>query len=165
MSIGHLNTTSSWDKLLNEVKHEFDLWGIRADLPYKGDSVRAKEVTIYYTKNGQTHPLTCKEFSSYSNGAERNLCALREVVRSLRLMDQRGIGHVMAQAAKNLLALPEGLQPDDPHYILGIRPEMPDELKSHCYREAVKYYHPDKQTGNREMLEKVMAAGKALELS
>ena len=100
------------------------------------------------------------------NAPERNLCAIREVVRSLRLADQRGIGLVMAQAAKSLLALPEPVEPGDPDYVLGVRKETPSAVKKAAYRELVKMYHPDTPvTGNRERYDRIRAAAEALGLA
>lgn len=165
MAIGGIHTTTSWNDLIKQVKKEFDLWGIQADLPYKGDSERAQKVTIYYTKNGKTSPLECSEFSDAYNGPECNLCALREVIRALRLMDQRGIGHIMAEAAQNLLALGEGIQSTDPHYLLNVRPEAPKTVKEHAYHWALKEYHPDTpDTGDREKFDRVREAGEILKL-
>ncbi len=86
-------------------------------------------------------------------------------VRSLRLADQRGIGLVMAQAARALLALPEGLGADDPNFILGVRPETPDPVKKASYLYLVKLYHPDlKETGDRRKYDQVRWAAEQLEL-
>lgn len=167
MSVGHLTTNKSWTQLRKEVEHEAHLWGIdRIELPYKDDSVRRGEVIVKVHRDGVTIPLSCSAFSDHAmDGAERNLCAIREVLRSLRLADQRGIGLVMAQAARDLLALPEGLKPDDPNYILGVRPEMPQSVKKAAYYELVKLYHPDRPEGSREKFELVREAAQKLGLA
>jgi len=71
----------------------------------------------------------------------------------------------MAQAAKGLLMLSEGLKPDDPHYLLGVRPETHLPVKRAAYRELIKLYHPDVPvTGDRAKYEAVRAAAEQLGL-
>lgn len=168
MSLGHLTTTKNWGQLRQEVQHEFALWNINQyKFPFKDDVVRrGGEVTVEIISDGAVFPLTCSAFNDYRDGPERNLCAIREVVRSLRLADQRGIGLVMAQAAKSLLALPEPVEPGDPDYVLGVRKETPSAVKKAAYRELVKMYHPDTPvTGNRERYDRIRAAAEALGLA
>ena len=165
MSAGHLTTTKSWGELRKEVERELALWGVESwECPFKDDVVRrGGEVTVRIVKDGQVIPLTCAAFNAYRDGPERNLCAIREVVRSLRLADQRGIGLVMAQAAQSLLMLQGGLPLDDPHYVLGVRPETPLEIKAASYRALVKLYHPDVPgTGDRQKFEAIRAAAEKL---
>jgi len=71
----------------------------------------------------------------------------------------------MAQAARDLLALPEGTSGDDPNFILGVRPEMPEAVKKAAYRELVKLYHPDlPNTGDRRKYDQVRWAAEQLGL-
>jgi hypothetical protein len=161
MTLGLLTTNKTWSQLRREVEAELRRWGITEyRIPYKDDAERRGQVTIEVVMEGHILPLTCGRFAEYRDAPERNLCALREVIRSLRLADQRGIGLVMAQAARDLLALPEPVTADDPHVVLAIRPEMPERVKRATYRELVKLYHPDNpDTGDREKWEKVRQAG------
>jgi len=83
MSVGHLSTTKTWGELRKEVTHELELWGITGyEFPFKDDVVRrGGEVTVRIVRGGDVFPLTCGAFSDYRDGPERNLCAIREVVR------------------------------------------------------------------------------------
>lgn len=165
MTTGHLNTTKTWATLRKEVEHELHLWGLHNyELPYKDDSARRGEVVVTIHRNGDTVPIKCSRFSDGYNGPERNLCAIREGIRSLRLLEQRGLWEMAAEVARNLKMLPEGLPPDDPHYVLGIRPEMPQTVKLKVYRELLIEYDPAKPTGSREKFDAVREAATKLGL-
>ena len=108
MSVGHLHTTKGWGETINELRHEFLLWDIHDyELPYADDSRRRGYVELSFTVNGQRRPVRCDTFET----VEQNLRAIFFAVRDMRLMDQRGISHVMAQVATAFLGPGEGHAP------------------------------------------------------
>jgi len=159
MALGSLNTNKTWAILLSEVKDELRKWGIHDYvLPIWDESRKSGKVTLEMAKNGKWTPITCGVFTGASNGPQRNLCAIKEALRSNRLADQRGIGAVNAQVAQ-LLALPD---PGDPYAVLGVRRDStPEEIKL-AYQGAVKRWHPDQPEGNPEMFRRVHDAGEKL---
>ena len=113
-AFGSLNTNQSWDALLQELKDEFRKWR-KEDyhLPYKGESKSAGEVKLTLLINGAEKTMRCGIFPT----PEQNLCAIKEVVRSTRLAEQRGIGGLLAEVS-NMVALPDF----DAYRILGVHP-------------------------------------------
>lgn len=107
MVLGNLNTTKTWVDLLAEVADELRKWGIRDYIPPTLQGSRRDGcVTLQLAREGVWFTISCSAFGRYPNGPERNLCAIREALRSVRLAEQRGIGQVFHQAAQ-ILALPE----------------------------------------------------------
>ena len=157
MAYGNLSTTKTWDQISREVQQELDKWGITDYfLPYKGDSVRQRSVTLRVTIRNEEKTLTCERFQD-GNWPERNYAAIALAIRSARLADQRGIAQVFAQAAQ-LVALPD---PNDPTYIIGAKPTATREELNRAYHRKLIQAHPD-QGGTREALERVIEAGRKL---
>ena len=160
MAVGQLNTNQTWRALLGQVVHELALWGIEDYvLPIYNDSRKKGEVKLTLARNGTWTPMTCGEFGSNDLGARRNLCAIRETLRALRLADQRGIGGVFAAAAAKLLALPD---PNDPYRILGVSREATREQIRAAYDQGIARFHPDRPGGNQETFKKIHEAARQL---
>ena len=158
MRLGHLNTNKSWPVLLKEVKEELDKWGIEDYLlPTLRKSQDDGEVVIQIARGGNWEAVRCGNFTHWTNGAQRNLCAIREALRAHRLADQRGMGSVFAQVAK--LALPD---PEDPYQILNIRRGSGIEEIRSAYRKLMQTAHPDKPNGSRPAYDRVRRAGEQL---
>ena len=158
MTLGRLQTNKSWGELLTEVKAEFTRWGFEDVIyPTKRDSLNSGQVEVLVRPLvGEWQPITCGAFDGH-NGPERNLCAIREAVRAMRLADQRGIAAVLVQAS-SLLALPEG---GDRYSVLGVgRNATLDDIRR-AYRQKLRETHPD-HGGSSEMFMRVQEAGKAL---
>ena len=153
-NVGALTTTQTWEALLSELRDELRKW--RKDdfhLPYKGESKSTGAVTLTMLVHGTEKTIRCDNFRT----PEQNLCAIKEVIRSTRLAEQRGIGGLLAEVS-NLVALPEF----DPYRILGVHPDQPISVFLAAYRDKVQIYHPDKATGNRAIFDMVQRAGKEL---
>ncbi len=160
MKLGMLTTTKTWTKLIEEVIEEFRKWGVHRNdlvLPKYRESTNTGSVLIEFVWSNEWKKVACSRFGREHKGPERNLCALKEVIRSTRLADQRGIGKVLADMS-SLLSLPD---PNNPYTVLGVTPGADVESVKHAYHAAVKVAHPDKG-GNRELFDKVQAAGRAL---
>lgn len=157
---GGLTTKKGWRQIGSELAEEFRKWGIdEYHLPYKADSERLGSVTVTVVISGQERRLTCSRFTD-GNWPERNFHAILLAVRSSRLMDQRGIGSLLVEAAQ-LKALPD---PSDPHFVLSVHPSADVETVRAAYRRKIVEAHPD-QGGTREGLDRVMEAGRRLGLS
>ena len=160
MPYGNLNTTKTWEQITREVQQELHKWGITDYiLPFQGDSIRLRSVTLTVRVHQDEKTITCDRFQD-SNWPERNYAAIALALRSARLADQRGIASVFAQAVQ-LTALPD---PNDPRYILGVHPNASHDDIVHAYRRKLIQTHPD-QGGSRETLDRVMEAGRALGVS
>ncbi|MCH7473907.1 MAG: hypothetical protein IIA27_04485 [Gemmatimonadetes bacterium] len=160
MTLGSLTTNQSWSSLLQQLQEELDKWGVEDyHLPYQGDARRLREVSLVLRIKGVEKTITCSVFAGQSKGEERNLCAIKEAVRAVRLADQRHIVGLLAEVAQ--LA---ALNAYDPWRVLGA--EKDDlETARHYYHEKLKMYHPDNlETGSRPMLEVVQQAGRDLGL-
>ena len=154
---GDLHTTKTWRQIEQELRDEFRKWDIHDYLlPFQDDSVRRGSVTVTVYLEGEERRLACGRFTE-RNAPERNYCAILLAVKSARLAEQRGIGFLVAEAAK-LKQLPD---PNDPHFILGVQPSAGfGEVKA-AYKRRIVQAHPD-QGGNRADLERVMDAGRKL---
>ena len=153
-NVGQLTTTQTWEALLAELREELRKW--RKDdfhLPYKGESKSTGVVKLTMLVNGVEKTIKCERFPT----PEQNLCAIKEVIRSTRLAEQRGIGGLLAEVA-NMVALPEF----DAYRILGVHPDQPISVFLAAYRTKVQQYHPDKATGSRAVFDMVQRAGKEL---
>lgn len=159
MTVGGLNTNRIWQQLMNDVLGELRLWDI-VDyvLPTYRESCSTGSVKLTLARNGNWSEVQCQVFGTGDWGARRNLCAIKETLRSLRLADQRGIAGVFAAAAANLLALPD---PTDPYTILKIARGASPEIIKRAYRDAVQRTHPDRG-GNRGDFDRVQRAGQEL---
>ncbi len=152
--VGQLTTNQSWEALLAELREELRKWR-KEDfhLPYKGESRSTGTVKLTMLINGVEKTVSCDKFSTPA----QNLCAIKEVIRSTRLAEQRGIGGLLAEVS-NMVALPEF----DAYRILGVHPDQPISVFLAAYRTKVQQYHPDKTTGNRAIFDMVQRAGKEL---
>ena len=161
MALGSLNTTKGWQELLAEVRTEFDKWGVKdVAYPTKKDALISGRVSVLVLgKNGDWQEIECGAFDG-KNGPERNLCAIREAVRGVRLADQRGIGQVLIGATQ-LLSLPAASEAPSAHAVLGVRPNDTQETIRQAYRRRVKETHPD-QGGDPDDFLQVQAAGREL---
>ena len=145
-----------------EVRTEFDKWGVEeVAYPTKKDALISGRVSVLVLgKNGEWQEIECGAFDG-KNGPERNLCAIREAVRGVRLADQRGIGQVLIGATQ-LLALPAAPRSDGaPMRCWGYAPTIPKETIRQAYRRRVKETHPD-QGGDPAEFIRVQAAGREL---
>ena len=161
MALGSLNTTKGWAELLAEVRTEFDKWGVKdVAYPTKKDALISGRVSVLVLgKNGDWQEIECGAFDG-KNGPERNLCAIREAVRGVRLADQRGIGQVLVGVTQ-LLSLPAAPEATGAHAVLGVSPTDTQETIRQAYRRRVKETHPDQGGDPAEFLQ-VQAAGREL---
>ena len=161
MALGSLNTTKGWAELLAEVRTEFEKWGVEeVNYPTKKDALVSGRVTVLVkSRNGDWQEIECGAFDG-RNGPERNLCAIREAVRGVRLADQRGIGQVLIGVTQ-LLALPAAQEVTSAHAVLGVRPDDTQGTIRQAYRRRVKETHPD-QGGDANDFARVQAAGREL---
>lgn len=161
MVLGSLNTNQSWSELLLILRDELRKWDVQDYiLPTLKEARAAGWVELSFARHGVWTPIRCGEFSNHTNGPERNLCAIKEAVRAIRLADQRGISDIFVQAAK-ALALPD---PNDPYRVLGISNHANAAQGREAYREALKRTHPD-HGGNSEAFQRVRQAGEKLGFS
>ena len=160
MAFGTLTTNRSWTDLIDDIIEEFRKWGVRRHdiiLPKFQESSNTGSVLIEFLWANDWKKVSCSRFGMEHKGPQRNLCALREVIRSTRLADQRGIGKLLADMS-SLTALPD---PNDPYTVLGVPPGSDTEHIKRAYHSVVKKAHPD-TGGNREWFDKVQAAAQAL---
>ena len=158
MTLGSLNTKRTWTELLGDLRVELDKWNITDYvLPTYKVSKATGVVELSFARRGLWTPIRCGVFGSDYKGPERNLCAIKEAVRAIRLADQRGIADIFVQAAK-ALALPD---PNDPYTILGVSREANADVARSAYLEGLKKNHPD-HGGNVDAFQRVRAAGEKL---
>lgn len=160
MTLGTLTTNRSWTALRDDLMDELRKWGVnRFDImiPKYEESKRTGRVEVQFIFKGEWRTIACSAFTNLPRGAERNLCAIKETVRSTRLADQRGIGGVLAETAK-LMELPD---PNDAYHILGVSRDASIDEILRAYRNKLKETHPDRG-GSREDFERVREAGQIL---
>ena len=162
--LGDLNTNRSWSELAASLKDELAKWDItRIVMPKVTDCRNSGSVMVEILgKDGQWWPFACSRFGAYSNGPERNLCAILMAVQGMRKMDQRGIAGLMVQASK-LTALPD---PNNPYHILGAEPDWNQERLRALYRDLVKKYHPDNRTtGDEAKWKRIQKAAEEIKIA
>lgn len=164
MSAGQLYTTKSYRELMDDVENEFRLWKIGAyTIPTHTVAKNAgDDVRIVIVKDGKETPISCTRFSGEHKGAERNLCALRDVINTLRKMDQRGIVGVMAQVVQTMFSLPD---PHNAYHIIGAEPDATDEQLNEAYRKRRRQMHPDTPGGSRVEWDRLEQAARELGLN
>ena len=161
MTLGSLNTKRSWQDLRDELANELRKWGVDKEdivLPAARNSREQGYVELQFHYKGEWRTVRCNNFSSESNGQNKNLAAIKESVKSARMADQRGIGAIFAEVA-SLIALPD---PNDPFVILGVPPTKDKDVLKSAYRRRLQSTHPDKPGGSREAYARVRGAAESL---
>lgn len=161
MTLGSLNTKRTWQDLRDELADELREWGVDKEdivLPAARNSREQGYVELQFHYKGEWRNVRCNKFTSESNGQNKNLAAIKDVVKSARMAEQRGIGTMFAAVA-SLMALPD---PNDPFVILGISPTTDKDVLRSAYRRRLQETHPDKQGGSRDAYDRVRGAAKKL---
>lgn len=94
-------------------------------------------VAIYFTLNKRSMAMACDRFDN----AAANMRSLGLAIEAMRQLERHGGGTMVERAFSGFVALPT---PEQPHQILGVRPDAsPDEVDA-AFREKAKAAHPDK---------------------
>lgn len=158
MTTGRVTTKKGWDEIIRELQAELRMWRVtNYTLPYRGDSERRGEVVFTFKKGDNERTIRLGKFTREVNGMAKNLYAIKEAVKAVRLMDQRGLGDVLLDVAQ-VLALPEY----DPYRVLGVDSTASWEEIRRAYRHQISQYHPDKMNGARHMYDIIERAAKDL---
>lgn len=158
MVVGELQTSRTWSESLADLKDEFRKWGIDDYIvPTMKESRAAQEVKVSFAVNGRWSYPTC---GRWPGSPQKNLRAIVLAIEAVRKADQRGIGSLLAEAAKHL-ALGSGKR--DPYQVLGVRPGMSREAFAFAYRQKIKETHPD-TGGSTDAFLEVRAAAEELGL-
>ena len=161
-NIGNLHTNSTWAETIEDLREEFRKWGIR-DVQYPIFKDSREKVTLKFVPKGRQE-WQAIECGKWPGQPERNVRAIFMAVQNTRLMDQRGIGAVLAQAVAHL-ALPSPKNYRSPQEILGLTPGMTPKQQVDRARQALAEAHPDtKDTGNHDKFIVVKQAAEKLGL-
>ena len=151
---GNLTTSKGWNESLADLRDELRKWDIEDYiLPTKAESQKAGKVRVPFALKGTWANPECSRFDS----PEQNLRAIVQAVRSARLMDQRGLGDLLAETVR-----PLALNPADGSWaVLGLRPDAEFSANHRAYRQLLKTHHPD-AGGDPERFQEIRKAGEAL---
>ena len=159
-NLGSLQTTKTWNESLADLAEEFRKWGVEDYImPTKAVSERDRKVTVAFALNGTWVNPECQRWQKIdaNNWLERNLRAIVMAVTSARLMDQRGLGALLAETTRPL-ALNAG---DDPYVILGFSRDQPANANRAAFRRIVQRHHPD-VGGDPDRFKAILDAGEKL---
>lgn len=177
MAAGQMFTKRTWIQISEQLRDEFRKWKVEEfRIPPVKEVDRLGAVEVQFVPPGQERweKVKCDEWGPHNlghgytpNWKEYNLLAIVQAIEATRLMDQRGIAGVLAQAVA-YKALPSGIQlPErrrDPYEVLGVRADSPKEVIKGAYRALAKLYHPESggEQANAEKLKEVIAAAEQL---
>ncbi len=160
-SRGQLYTNRTWGEVAAQLKEECDKWSERIEsftLTSYRDAQREGNVRVNLLIGGEWRFLECDRFKHETNGPQRNLLALVQVVQARRKESQRGIEDIGTQAQK-AFALPDPL---DPYVILRVSRKASSEELRAAFRQRAKETHPSRMGGSRDEYERVRAAADLL---
>lgn len=162
MKYGHLRTNKTWDETLLDIRDELGKWGIQKweEPSWRRANANGGKVTVRFeAPNGRGwQEVTCASWRE----PRINLRAIYMAVEAVRLMDQRGIGQVLAQVSAHL-ALPPPKGVKSPQEILGIQPGMTAKQQVDLARQRMISAHPD-HGGTAEQFRQVREAAEKLGL-
>ena len=160
--VADLNTNKSWRDTLADLVDEFRKWGVQDYvLPIIKESEITSEIKVAFVLRGEWTDLICARWRPGTHKwLERNIRAIYLAINNTRLMDQRGLGSLLAAAAAPL-ALPSGTR--EPLDVLGLRPGdySSAELQT-AFRARSKVVHPDMSNGSRAAWDELISAAQAL---
>lgn len=122
--------------------------------PYANASPDDPGFVLRWTKSGETYAVACDKFRSLRD----NVRSVGLYVREKRKMGNRPV--VTGRDEFDNLRLPAGdgsMTTDQPHEILGVSPDAPDDEVKAAYRRRVKTCHPD-LGGSEETFSRVQRA-------
>jgi hypothetical protein len=96
-----------------------------------------KGVTVYFALKGRQMCFACDRWDKVQD----NIYAIAMTIEALRGIERWGSGSMVEQAFTGFVALPA---PEQPHQVLGVRPNASVEEIDAAYREKAKATHPDK---------------------
>lgn len=162
-----LHTDKTWSETHRELADCFGRWGIRdwsaepnVPLARVNNMRLTKEeraVTVRWMPNGAANEVVLSLDTQQTPAA--NLRAIFLCVDGMRLMDVRGVGHLM-QSAYVQLAAP--VRERDPYEVLGLRPGASSAEIEAMYRVKAKALHPDAPGGSEEAMKVLNAARERL---
>lgn len=162
MKYGELRTDKTWEETMLDLGNEFRKWEVkRWDKPsWKAAMASNGVVTVRFeAPNGKGwQEMTVARWTE----PRINLRAIYMAVEAVRLMDQRGLGQVLAQASAHLaLPAPKGVR--SPEEILGINPKDGPKVRVDKARQRMLETHPDRG-GKVDDFKVVREAAEKLEL-
>ena len=110
----------------------------RDGLPYAGQKEpEDRGIAVYFTLRGEQFCFPCDRWDKTAD----NIQAIRHTIAALRGIERWGTGGMVQQAFTGFIALPA---PEQPHQILGVRPDATWQEIEAAYREKAKSAHPDR---------------------
>lgn len=162
--VASLNTKKTWQESLADIADAFRKWGVQDYvLPQSMQSEQTGEVRVTFALHGQWTDLICARWRPGTfMWLERNIRAIYLAIDNTRLMDQRGLGSLLAAAAAPL-ALPSATR--EPLDVLGLNGDAVTytigDLQT-AFRNRIKIVHPDMPNGSRAAYDELMTAAEAL---
>ena len=135
-------------------------------MPYANANPSDPAVVVRWSKDGQQFAVACDHYTDWRDNAR----AIGLYIREKRKMSDRPV--TTGQTEFATARLPSGNEdaivasgPSDesqePHEILDVAPDAPEEVVEAAYRQKTKTAHPD-QGGSAEELQRVRRAKEAL---
>lgn len=125
---------------------------LRGDgLPYSGRrNPEDPGVAVYFTRKGKHLAFACDQWVS----VEENMRAIADVIACIRTIERRGTGEMVDSAFLGFQALPAAPRKKPWYIVLDSNPETDPANVEAYYRELSKRFHPDRNPGDPDALER-----------